>query len=359
MSMFGSQRRIDAMKAMRFVAAFSVGSLLVAPAACAQQAAPTAPAGVKRVGQETARPKTAGAIRLAAYNIENLFDERAGGVKPGVEKDAMPNKPAEHKREVANAIRAIDADIVALQEIGSLEALLWFRDEYLKDAGYEFVASLDSGDSRGIEQAVLSRFPITSAEVFPHLPLGGVHPEMYGNEKNYNAGEPLMGRRSPLVATVEVPASAFGSGVSEPFEMTLIVVHHKSGRWNDYWRTAEARKFVEIARDIEREDPGARVAVLGDFNAQMNEEPLRVYREAGFEDLFHWSERSKETLTHASERGIDFVLVNGAMRRALVDNSAFVYATPLLPRDADWRTTPPPAGYASDHMPVVVDIRPE
>jgi endonuclease/exonuclease/phosphatase family metal-dependent hydrolase len=344
------------MKAMRFAVMFS---MLLVSAACAQQTGVSAPAGVKRVGQETAQPKSPGAIRLATYNIENLFDERAGGVKPGVDKDAMPNKPAEHKREVADAIRAIDADIVALQEIGSVEALLWFRDEYLKDAGYEHVVSLDSGDSRGIEQAVLSRFPITSAEVFPHLPLGGVHPEMYGNEKNYNAGEPLMGRRSPLVATIEVPGSAFGHDNADPYEMTLIVVHHKSGRWNDYWRTAEAKKFVQIARDIERENPGAQIAVLGDFNAQMNEEPLRIYREAGFNDLFHWSERSAQTQTHASGRGIDFVLVNGAMSRSLVDSSAFVYATPLLPRDADWRTTPPPVGYASDHMPVVVDLRPE
>ncbi len=348
------------MKAMRCAAVFSIGSMLAATAACAQQETATAPDGVKRVGQETARPKTRGAVRIATYNIENLFDERAGGVKPGVEKGAMPNKPSEHKREVANAIRAIDADIVALQEVGSLEALLWFRDEYLKDAGYEFVASLDSGDTRGIEQAVLSRFPITSAEVFPHLPLGGVHPEKYGNEENWHAGEPLMGRRSPLVATVEIPASAFTARRGpEPYEVTLFVVHHKSGRWNEYWREAEARKFVEMVRDIENENPGASVAVLGDFNAQMNDDTLRVYREAGLTDLFHWSERGRDTLTHASERGIDFILVNGAMQKALVENSAFVYATPLLPREADWRTTPPPVGYASDHMPVVVDIKPE
>lgn len=344
------------MKATRFAAVFTVGAAVLASGACAQAPAPAPGEGVKRVGQERANPRTPGAIRLATYNIENLFDERAGGVKPGVEKDAMPDKPAADKREVANAIRAIDADVVALEEVGSLEALLWFRDEYLKDAGYEYVVSLDSGDERGIEQAVLSRFPVTHAEVFPHLSLGGVHPAKYGNEENWHAGEPLMGRRSPLLATVEIPPSAFGWSGEAPWTMKLLVVHHKSGKWNDYWRTAEAKKFVELA-DAAGEG-GAPVAVLGDFNAQMNEAPLRVYREAGYEDLFHWSERSAKTLTHASERGIDFILMNGVMRRAVVDNSAFVYATPLLPRDADWRTTPNPVGYASDHMPVVVDLKP-
>lgn len=349
------------MKAMRFLAVLSIGAAFTACGACAQTTtssapgAPNAPAGVKRVGEVEARPKTPGAIRLATYNIENLFDERAGGVKPGVEADAMPHKPAEHKREVANAIRAIDADVLALQEIGSLEALLWFRDEHLQGMGYEHVASLDSGDARGIEQAVLSRFPIVEARVFPHLPLGGVHPEKYGDQENWYAGEPLMGRRSPLLATVEIPMAAFGRRGDAPYTLDLLVVHHKSGRWNDYWRTAEAKKFVEIAS---REGADAPFAVLGDFNAQMNENPLRVYREAGFEDVFRWSERSASTLTHASERAIDFILVNGALRKDIVDNSGFVYATPLLPREADWRTTPEPKGYAADHMPVVVDIKP-
>lgn len=339
--------------------------LLMAGCAFAQPATtravePAQPAqGVKRVGQVEANPRTPGAIRMAAYNIENLFDERAGGVKPGVQRSAMPDKPVAHKREVANAIRAIDADILALQEVGSVEALLWFRDEHLQGMGYDYVVSLDSGDSRGIEQSILSRFPVTSATVWPHLPLGGVHPPMYGDQPNRNAGEPLMGRRSPLFATVEVPATAFGGGATDPtYDMTLLVVHHKSGRWDGYWREAEAREFVRRLREHEDRHPGVRVAVLGDFNAQMSEEPLRIYREAGFQDVFHWSERTSKTLTHASERAIDFILVNGALRRDVVDNSQFVLATPLLPREADWRTTPPPAGYAADHMPVVVDLKP-
>jgi endonuclease/exonuclease/phosphatase family metal-dependent hydrolase len=30
----------------------------------------------------------------------------------------------------------------------------------------------------------------------------------------------------------------------------------------------------------------------------------------------------------------------------------------VLPAEADWRTTPAPTDYASDHMPVSVDITP-
>ena len=260
----------------------------------------------------------------------------------------MPDKPEEHKREVANAIRAVDADIVALQEVGSIEALLWFRDEHLDGMGYDYVVSLDSGDSRGIEQSILSRFPVTSASVWPHLPLGGVHPPMYGDQPNRSAGEPLMGRRSPLLARVEVPGGAFGGAEdAPPYEMTLLVVHHKAGRWDGYWREAEARAFVARMREIERKDPGARIAVLGDFNAQMNEEPLWIYRDAGFHDVFHWSERSSKTLTHASERAIDFILVNSALRRDVVDNGRSCSRRPAAPR-GDWRHAPP-AGRRRPH----------
>src|SRR5690606_16591557 len=118
------------MNAMRCAAVSVVGLLLLSAGACAQGVK-----GVKRIGVERAPAKAAGAIRRAAYYVEHLFDARAGGYKPGVRKDATPDKPAAHKRGVAETIRAIDADVIALQEVGSLEALLWFRDEYLKDAG--------------------------------------------------------------------------------------------------------------------------------------------------------------------------------------------------------------------------------
>ena len=58
----------------------------------------------------------------------------------------------------------VDADVLCLQEVESRAALESFRDTWLRDLGYAHVASLDAGDERGIEQSVLSRHEIASAE---------------------------------------------------------------------------------------------------------------------------------------------------------------------------------------------------
>ena len=42
----------------------------------------------------------------------------------------------------------------------------------LRRLGYEHIASVDAGDGRGIEQAVLSRFPVSGVVRIELAPLG-------------------------------------------------------------------------------------------------------------------------------------------------------------------------------------------
>jgi endonuclease/exonuclease/phosphatase family metal-dependent hydrolase len=320
---------------------------------------------VIRFGVERPVPRPAGTIRIASYNVENLFDPPATG-RPD---PAQPVKPDEHRDGLARAIRAIDADVLALQEVGSLEVLKKFRDEYLADMGYEHVVSIDAGDSRGIENSVLSRFPLRDPTLWIGLELGGSQPDRMGRDRNPEAGRPFAFRRSPLRVTVEVPASRVadiltgkaGAEDARPYILTLFVVHHKAGRsaGEQEWRLWEARKIVELAKEVEQTIDGANIIVLGDFNAGLDEPPMRTYLDAGFVDAF--KERSTgdpRFLTHASQRAIDFILLNQNARHELVPETAFILGTPQRPLNMDWRTTPPPPGYASDHSPVVIDLRP-
>ncbi len=332
----------------------------------------TAHAQSLRVGSPEAPAPREGAVRLATYNVLNLFDDRDDPSLTGRHDDCysydktVRAKPADEQSAVADAIRRASPDIIGLQEIESFDALIEFRETYLADMGYDHAVSIDVGQERGIEQAVLSRFPIREATVWPNMPLGGVHPEMYGDQKNWHAGEPIEYRRSPLYVRIEIPSGAQDrrgdDGASGPaYELELFVVHHKSGRHNDYWREKEAARLVEMIQEMQRADPARNIAVLGDFNARPNDESVRMYRRAG---LRHVIDRDSAggadpaKLTHSSGRAIDFILVNEALAPEIVDGSAFVLATPLRDEGQDWRTTPPPAGYASDHMPVCVDLVP-
>ncbi len=313
-------------------------------------------ADAPRLGRADAPAKADGAIRLATYNVLNLFDEHDDPTLTGRNDDMSSVKPEREKIAVADTLRRLDADIVALQEIESFQALVEFRDAYLQGMGYDYVASIDAGDDRGIEQAVLSRFPLREATVFPFMPLGGVHPEKYGNEKNWYAGEPIECRRSPLQVVVTVPST----DGAQPYELTLFVVHHKSGTYNDYWREKESARFAAMINDLQTANRGRNIAVLGDFNAQPKDESVKTYATvAGMTDIFpDRSPGDPATLTHESDRTIDMIWVNDALSRDLVAGSAFVLGTPHRPAGADWRTVSPPEGYASDHLPVAVDLTP-
>ncbi len=302
------------------------------------------------------------AIRIASYNMLNLFDDVDDPALEGDVDDChsydktVRAKPSAQSAAAAQAIRTIDADVIGLQEVESYDALVKFREAHLQGMGYEYVASVDVGYSRGVEQSVLSRYPITEIRVWPGASLGGVHPELWNGRPNRDAGEPLLWRRSPLMVKVEVPAGAKGN--EEAYELTLFVVHHKSGRGNEYWREAETRKVLELIEEQHGADPEANVVVMGDFNAQISDTSTRMYLESGMRWIFDGAALGNSTVTHESGRTIDFILTSPTMRKEIVEDSMFVQSVPLRARGADWRTTPTPDGYASDHLPVVVDIVP-
>lgn len=312
------------------------------------------PASLIRFGVPTPPAKREGAVRIATYNVENLFDAIDDPALTGRYEDIDDAKPESALAGVAAAIRSLDADILALQEIEAEAVIRWFRDSHLQGLGYDHLASIDAGDERGIEQAVLSRFPITEIKNWPGKNLAGIHPDNWGDAENFNAGTPIRFHRSPLRVTVEVPPS----DGAVPYELTMYVVHHKSGRPGDYWREAEAFGLVELLEEA-GSDPEHNIVILGDFNAYLTDQSVQTIVSAGFTDaLGDVYIRGPQFTTHESGRRIDHILVNAALAPELVPGSGFVLGTPALPEGADWRDPWRPEGYASDHYPVAVDLVP-
>lgn len=333
-----------------------------APSAAPAAPAPDRPAGIRRFGLEKPIAKPAGTVRLATYNIENFFS-KAGefldtvGAQPvggdGEDRATQPIKPRAEAQAVADTIRKLDADVIALQEVGSKEDLLAFRDQFLKGLGYDHVSSIDAGDGRGIEQSVLSRFPISNEANWPKKTLEGQHPDRWGRDANEHAGKPIAFARSPLRVTIDLPAAA---GKTTP--LTLFVVHHKSGGPGGYWREAEAQGVVTIAAEFAKDHPGQPAAILGDFNCRPGDRPISIYQDAGWTDTFEdRNEQDPRWITHTSGRPIDYILANDALKAAVVKDTRFILGTPTRAEGVDWRNTPNPAGWASDHYPVVIDLK--
>lgn len=327
------------------------------PESGVQAPAPVEPLFPPRYGVPKAPERSPGAIRVATYNIENLFDDVDDPALSDRQEDIDDLKPEGQMAAVALAIREIDADILCLQEIESREALDWFMSGRLDAMGYTHVLSIDAGDERGIEQAILSRFPIVENRNWVRRPLGGVHPEKYGNGRNWHAGKDIVFHRSPMMGVVEVPAESWGG--DEALRLRLLVVHHKSGRHSQYWRDKEAEGLVELLGEIDASEGLGPTLILGDFNAESGAASVEMYEGAGFTDLFRDNTGpDAKWASHESGRRIDMILANDLARALSDPASEFVLGTPARPREISWRDLDTFPGYASDHYPVAVELRP-
>ena len=334
----------------------ALGSALLVAAVDA--APPVSP--VNRFGLSEPRLPTPASIRLATYNVLNLFDDHDDPRLSGRYDDlAMATDPARCRR-LADAIRVVNADIIALQEVESMRGLRWFRDTFLPDAGYRYLASEDVGYYRGVECSVMSRLPIDRVRVWPRDSLDDVsRPGPGWAPVPPDLGRGLTFQRSPLMVEIQVTPA---------YRLTLLCVHHKAGRDYDYQREAEALRIVEIVSGLQAKDESRNLVILGDFNAAPWDKSMRVYFEAGFIDtLAHRviprgddgsQEEARLYKTHESNQVKDYILLNSAAHRELVIGSPHVFGTLTPPPSYNWRTDPHPEGYASDHYPVILDLFP-
>jgi endonuclease/exonuclease/phosphatase family metal-dependent hydrolase len=316
-------------------------------------------------GIPKARPKTKGALRLATYNAENLFDQKDDPNQSGEYDDLKEATSEARLKAVAKAIRELDADVLCLEEIESKECLEWFRDTYLKGMGYDYVASEDVSYYRGVEQSVLSRVPIVKAQVFKgeDLVIGDMESRRTDSEAKRLAGTwakpdgkmPDKFQRSPLKVDLKT---------KDGYELTVFVVHFKAGAF-DHQRELEALQVEQFVEEMLKKNPDANVAVLGDYNAQPNAMSAKVLRisDDGLVSAYDWrfdKNASRDTYTtHASGRSIDFIVMSPGLAADCIDGSYFVLGTPHAGSDWDWRKAdenPPPNGYAADHYPVAIEI---
>lgn len=349
--------------------------------------------------------KAPGTIRLGAYNIENFFD---GVDDPNLsgEYDDITMKTSEDRcKSLAKVIHDLDADVLGLEEVEGEDALRWFRDTYLKDMGYEYLTSKEVGYYRGVEQSLLSRFPIKDVQVWTNedlAPMEKYIPKDADKRKKDGWGddpkvkEPLKFQRSPLKVAIQLP---------DDTTLIVYVLHHKAGgKATVHHRELESLRINEMLKEDLAKNADALVAVVGDFNATPMEKAAKLYRDktfAGFVSAYEFrpeagqakekksaaqddadagSDESADTsasnsqeksadsaadkkaaknlyLTHITNRAIDYILLSPALVKLAVPKSFFVLGTLMPGSDYDYKEDEPPSGYASDHCPIALDLK--
>ena len=280
-------------------------------------------------------------FRVATYNVENYLDQPGG---------TRPMKSAEGKAKVRESLRALNADIVALQEMGTTNALLELRAS-LKAEGFDYphwehVAGWDTN----IHLAVLSKFPITARR--PHT----------------NDSYLLFGRRfqaSRGFAEVDIQ-------VTSRYSFTLITAHLKSRRPVPEGDEAEMREqeALLLREHVDarfKASPNANLVVLGDFNDTKNSPSTKALIGRGKTKLVDtrpaerngdntpnpnpaWEPRNI-TWTHYygledSYSRIDYILLSPGMAREWVKPETYILTL------ANWSV-------GSDHRPLVATFEAE
>lgn len=275
-------------------------------------------------------------FRLATYNLQNYLDTPT--------ETRRYIKSSEAKAKIRESIRAINPDVLALQEVGATNALMELVSS-LKNEGqvfpfWEFVQGADTN----IHVAVLSKLPISAS-----------HPRT--NDEFLLDGKRF--RVSRGFADVEIH-------VATNFTFTLIAVHLKSPL-NDSaadpteQRLEEAKILRNVIDEHLRANPDANLVVLGDFNDSWNSDALKTVVGRGKHKLtdIRPAERNGDDLTTASTRThpprvawtyyfnkddtysrIDYILLSPAMTRHWVSNETYALSI------ANW-------GIGSDHRPIV------
>ncbi len=247
-----------------------------------------------------------GTFTIASYNALNLFDDVDN---PYHGDETTPAKPREQLERLADTIRRIDADVIALQEVENRGYLERFVKAMLPDMGYAHTVLLEGNDYRGIDVAILSRLPVGPVTSYRHLKF----PD--GN------GKPMSFRRDLLRARIEPEGGL-------PFDVFVIHLKSKGGdsARSLAIRLGEAREVHKIFEDILAHDPKARFVLCGDYNDTIDSEPLKAILGSGETKMttFFGSLPEAERVSYNKEpyrTMIDFILGSPAMAKAYIDGS--------------------------------------
>lgn len=287
------------------------------------------------VAAATDRAFGAPTFRVATYNLENYLDAPVG---------TRPAKSEAAKAKIRQSIRELNAEVLALQEVGGAPALQELRGALKADGSdyphWEFVSGFDTN----IHVAVLSKFPIVARR--PHTNEGFL---LYGRRHRVSRG----------FAEVDMQ-------VNPKYSFTLITAHLKSRRPVPEADEAELREqeaviLHELIDARLTKNPNLNLIVLGDLNDVKDSKSTKAVLGRGKNALIDTrpAERNGDDQPNPIPRfeprnvtwtyyygkedtysRIDYILLSRGMAKEWLKQETYVLALP------NW-------GVASDHRPLV------
>lgn len=301
-------------------------------------------------------------FKVVVLNAENLFvfmDRWSGLELKGMTEPQwqlsnaglLDNKPLNKLHDLAASIRALDADLILITEVGGLVSLENFNQHFLNGAYRSF---LEEGNSdRGIDMGYLIR--------------GGFEAKIKSH-RDYPLPHPKIQRFSRDVLLLELRFEG-------QLWFNVLLVHLKSKlnqRGEDFEgrtrRAIEVRALAELARNLNQDVP---LLLGGDFNGialQKDPEPefLPLYHLANLLDAAEVAQVPDEdrfSYVHFRsglriQQQLDYLFLNSAAQKLLIPESV------QFPRYQDAQGNPLPVpryfeqkkSLPSDHFPLYAEF---
>ena len=182
-------------------------------------------------------------VKIASYNVENLFDLHYDGTEY---LEYIPNSSWQWNRtnyekklrNIARVIADLQADVIALQEVESLQALRDLKKAAKRSGIYYPYHAFAGAKNTTVKVALLSRFPIAYARELP-----------VSSNRQYRA-------------ILEVKLDIEGR------PLYLFVNHWKSKSGPESRRIVSAKALKKRLDALGRDKP---ILLLGDFNSHYEE----------------------------------------------------------------------------------------
>lgn len=235
-------------------------------------------------------------VVVGTFNVENLFQrykqlvpkDKKGNPKP-VDPDKLTvlsfERFLENTSTIGRALRQWTAqvitanmpDVLAVQEVESLEALDEFNRTYLNRA-YPYMILVDGNDPRLIDVGLLSKFELTSIRTHRFEPKGAaVTRRIFARDCLEVEVEPAPGQTLRLYVnhfTSKLPKVSWKNGQK--------VIHNGQAR-----RAAQATRLVQILQARHGNPLAGNFVVLGDLNMGPQETEIQPLFNAGLVNVLN------------------------------------------------------------------------
>jgi 5'-nucleotidase len=303
-------------------------------------------------------PAVGGDITVAAFNVLNYFTTFSDD-NPDARGAANAEEFAIQKSKIVTAINALDADVVALQEIENSVKLGEAPDEALADLVAGLNAAAGSNVWDYVRTPAVLHDPgitdfITNAIIFkPAVVKPSGEAQTIVDETVWDIA------REPIAQTFK-----FGK------QFVTVVANHlksKSGTdptpqpgqdaFNDE-RVEEAQSLLAFANSLS-EGRKTDIYLVGDFNSYAKEDPVKVFTDAGWSDLLFTHARGQYTYTFDGELGsLDHVIASKSATDKVTKAAVWSINSPEWAGREYWG----PAAEAgtpfrsSDHDPILIGV---